>query len=111
MTTKKTNPAPLTIEVVNTRSVEDILTRTKGLLELIEVACNSASGDYGEVTDIFGPQMLKSLSHLCRFTAHDLDLVEIYLSDDAVAFHQNQVEELAAQAPAQPTTAAPAPQE
>ena len=63
------------------------------------------------MTEIFGPQMLKSLSHLCRFTAHDLDLVEIYLSDDAADFHQNQVAELAIHSPAQPMTATPAPQE
>ena len=30
MTTKTIPPAPLTIEVVNTRAIEDILTRTKG---------------------------------------------------------------------------------
>ena len=90
---------PLCVQVAGSRTVMDILTRTKGLLELIEVACDSASGDYGEVTDVFGPDLLKSLPQLCRFAACDLDLVELYLSHDAVDFHKNQLSEMAIDGP------------
>ncbi len=100
MTKKKaTPPAPLMVEVAGSRTVEDILTRVKGLLELVEIACDSARNDYGEVTDVFGPDLLKSLPQLCRFAAQDLDLVELYLGDDAASFHQNQLEEMAIESP------------
>ena len=57
-------PPPLLVQVAGSRSVEEILTRTKGLLELIELACNAARSDEpnGEgVADVFGPDLLKSL--------------------------------------------------
>ena len=85
---------PLLVQVAGSNTVLGILTRTKGLLELIEVACESASDDYGEVTDVFGPDLLRSLPQLCRFAASDLDLVEMYLSHDAVDFHKNQLSEM-----------------
>ena len=96
MTKKKEPTPPLLVQVAGSNTVLGILTRTKGLLELIEIACESASDDYGEVTDVFGPDLLKSLPQLCRFAACDLDLVELY---DAVDFHKNQLEEMAMQTP------------
>ena len=100
MTKKKEPTPPMLIEVVGSRTVEDILTRTKGLLKLIEVACESASRDDGEeVKAVFGPDLLKSLPQLCRFAACDLDLVEMYLSPDAVDFHKNQLKEMAIETP------------
>ena len=113
MTTKKTNPAPLTIEVVNTRTIGDLLTRTKGLLELIELACETAADKViDDVGDVLHPDLCKSLAKMCSFAAQDLDLMEIYLSKDAADFHQNQIEELAAQAPGRQTAeTTPAPQE
>ena len=99
MTRKPTEPTTLDIEVAGSRPVSEILTRTKGLLELIEIACESARSDHGEVTDIFGPDLLKSLPQLCRFAAQDLDLVEVYLSPDVVDFHKNQLDEMAIETP------------
>ena len=55
--------------------------------------------NHGEVTDIFGPDLLKSLPQLCRFAAQDLDLVEVYLSPDVVDFHKNQLDEMAIETP------------
>ena len=99
---KSTSPPPLQIEVAGSRNVRGILIRTKGLLELIEIACNAARGDEpdGEgVADVFGPDLLKSLPQLCRFAACDLDLVELYLGADAASFHQNQLDEMAIETP------------
>ena len=95
--TKKKEPTPqMMIEVAMFRSVEDILTHTKGLLKLIEVACNAASRDDGEeVTAVFGPDLLKSLPMLCCMATQDLGLVELYLGADASSFHRNQIEEMA----------------
>ena len=96
---KSTLTPPLLVQVAGSRSVEEILTRTKGLLELIELACNAARGDDGEVTEVFGPDLLKSLPLLCCMAAQDLDLVELYLGDDAASFHQNQLDEMAIETP------------
>ena len=100
MTTKTIPPAPLTIEVVNTRAIEDILTRTKGFLELIETVCNAATkNDAEEIGEVFSPCLVASLAMMCCFAAQDLALMETYLGPDAASFHQNQIEELALRTP------------
>ena len=77
MTTKTIPPAPLTIEVVNTRAIEDTLTRTKGFLELIETVCNAATkNDAEEIGEVFSPYLVASLAMMCCFAAQDLTLME-----------------------------------
>ena len=97
MTAKTTHDAPLTIDVVSSQTVEDVLTKTRGLLELIEAVCNTATGEDDE--EVFSPDLLKTLPLLCMFAARDLAFLEIYLSKDAADFHKNQIKELALQAP------------
>ena len=64
-------PYPLHIEVTQTQTVEDILTRTQGILVLIEQAC----GGPGRIANEIGL--------LCMLAARDLDLVVTCLSGDA----------------------------
>ena len=92
-------PQPLCIEVAGSRPVHEILTRTKGLLGLIRVTCEAAAGDDFEATQVFGPDLLESLQHLCLFAAQDLYLVEMYLSHDVVDCHKNQLAEMAIDGP------------
>ena len=100
MTTKTIPTAPLTIDVASSQTIEDILTRTKGLLELIQTVCNAAAKEDAEnLEEVFAPHLVKSLSMMCCFAAQDLANVETYLSNDGPAFHHNQLEDLARQAP------------
>ena len=98
MTTKTTDSAPLMIDVVSSQTIEDILTKTRGLLELIEAVCNAATKE-DDKEEVFSPDLLKSLPMLCMFAARDLMSVETYLGGDAADFHRTQVEELALHAP------------
>ena len=90
---------PISIAVVGSQTVREILTRTTGLLELIQLACEAATGDDFEATQVFGPDLLHSLPQLYRLAACDLDRVGQCLSHDAAAFHANQLREMAIETP------------
>ena len=90
--------APLLIDVVTSQTIEDILTKTRGLLELIETVCNAAAKEEDK-EESFSPDLLKSLPMLCMFAARDLMCVETYLGNDGADFYRNQLEELALQTP------------
>lgn len=62
---------PLHIEVTQTQTVEDIVTRTQGVLVLIEQAC----GGPGRIANEIGL--------LCMLAARDLELLTDALSGDA----------------------------
>ena len=88
-------PAPLQQEVITTRTLEDIIVRTKGLLELIETVCNAAKND----EDVFAPYLVSSLAMMCTFAAQDLALLETGLGTDAADFRQWQLDNMAREAP------------
>ncbi len=103
MTTKRPHFAPLQVNVANSQTVEDVLTRTKGLLKLIETACNAAK-DTEDTEQIFSADLVASLAMMCYFADQDLVAMETYLSADAADFHKWQLDNMALEAP-------PAPQE
>ena len=109
--TTKIPPAPLRQEVITTTTLEDIITRTKGLLELIETVCNAATKHEDE-EDVFAPYVIKSLAMMCYLAAQDLALLETGLGTYAADFRQWQLDNMAREAPGGvPTTATPAAQE
>ncbi len=112
MTTKTIHTAPLLLEVINTQTIEDIIVRTKGLLELIETLCNAATKhDAEEIDDVFAPYLVKSLAMMCCLAAQDLALLETGLGHDAADFRQWQLDNMAREAPGGvPTTETPAPE-
>ncbi len=110
MTKKQIHPAPLLQEVITTRTMEDIITRTKGLLELIETLCNAAT-KHNDEEDVFAPYLVKSLAMMCCLAAQDLALLETGLGHDAADFRQWQLDNMARDAPdGAPTTETPAPE-
>ncbi len=99
MTTKRPHFAPLQVNVANSQTVEDVLTRTKGLLKLIETACNAAK-DTEDTEQVFSADLVASLAMMCYFADQDLTLLETGLGTDAADFRQWQLDNMAREAPA-----------
>ena len=93
----KKRPPAADLEVVQTRSVADLLARTEGLLRLIQNICEATEEDaceYYPVEKVFTPYFVKSLGTMCYLAVGDIDQLKIYLSKDGPDYHNWQLDDL-----------------
>ena len=92
-----TQTPPLDIQVTESHSVEEIVLRTKSLLEMIAGTCDATGQDdmdHYATEKMFTEQFVTALGSLCWLAARDLANLETSLSNDGPDVHRDQVEDV-----------------